>query len=210
MEINDIMAYIQRSPQTLEQIKEIMDYRNLRIKQAYYAKLAYQYDNQFKLKSSEICKTVREAGEFDRSFWKEALLNLDKQRRGTHNIALKGFRHMVNMGRIYGLPSIHKGRVLEEDEIYGYEGLDVRAKMTDSMLELMSVLENNVINMNVTHENNGYEKFSKVAEEMKQFNRTYKVKKSIVHDEDRNEDGGIEFDLSTVFDEVFKSPKEDL
>ena len=38
---------------------------------------------------------------------------------------------MVNMGRIYGLPSIHKGRVLEEDEIYGYEGLDVRAKMTD-------------------------------------------------------------------------------
>ena len=45
---------------------------------------------------------------------------------------------------------------------------------------------------------------------MKQFNRTYKVKKSIVHDEDRNEDGGIEFDLSTVFDEVFKSPKEDL
>ena len=55
MEINDIMAYIQRSPQTLEQIKEIMDYRNLRIKQAYYAKLAYQYDNQFRLKSSEIC-----------------------------------------------------------------------------------------------------------------------------------------------------------
>lgn len=210
MEINDIMAYIQRSPQTLEQIKKIMDYRNLRIKQAYYAKLSYQYDHQFDLKSSEICKAVRKAGEFERSFWKDALFSLDRQRRSTHNTALKGFRCMVNMGRIYGLPSIHKGRVLEEEEIDEYEGLDIRAKMTDSMLELMSVLENNVINMEVNQEGNGNEKINQVIDEMKKFNREYNVKKSIEHDEDITEDGGIEFDLSTIFDEVFKNLKEDL
>lgn len=210
MEINDIMVYIQKTPQTLEYIKRIMDYRNLRIKQAYYAKLSYQYDHQFQLKSSEVCKIVRNAGEFDRSFWKEASISLDKQRRATHNRALSGFSNMVNRGRIYGLPSIYKGRVLEEKEITGYTGLDVRAKMTDSMLELMSVLENSVINMESTKENIKYSDISQVAEQMKKFNRDYNVKKAIEHDEDITQDGGIEFDLSTAFEEIFKNLKEDL
>ena len=210
MEINDIIAYVKRSPDTLEQIKKIMDYRNLRIEQAYYAKLSYQYDHQFKLKSSEVCKLVRESGELARSIWKEESINLDKQRRKKHNKALEGFSNMVNKGRIYGLPSIYKGRVLDGDEIEGYTGLDIRAKMTDSMLELMNVLENSVINMELIHEGNEYEGVNQVVKDIKKFNRDYRVKKSIEHDEDITEDGGIEFELSTAFDEIFKNRKEEL
>lgn len=210
MEIKDIMTYVQRSPQTLEQIKRIMDYRNLRIKQAYYAKLSYQYDHQFQLKSSEVCKLVRNAGEFDRSFWKDASISLDKQRRATHNRALSGFSSMVNKGRIYGLPQIYKGRVLDEKEIAEYSGLDIRAQMTDGMFELINVLENNVININLNQEKSENNGISQVFVEMKSFNKEYRVKKSMEHDEDRSEDGGIEFDLSTIFDDIFKNGKENL
>lgn len=209
MEINDIEAYIKRSPQNLSQIKKIMDYRNLRIEQAYYAKLAYQYDNQFKLKSSEVCKLVRNSREFDRSCWKEQLITLDRRRRATHNRALAGFRSMVNNGRIYGLPSIYKGRVLEENEITGYDGLDIRAKMTDAMLELMNVIENSVI-IDIDKENDENNGIYQIAREIQKFNKEYSVKKSIEHDEDIKEDGGIEFDLSTVFDDIFLNKKEEL
>ena len=44
MEINDIKEYLRRDPNLLSAIKAIMDYRNLRTEQAYYAKLAYEYD----------------------------------------------------------------------------------------------------------------------------------------------------------------------
>lgn len=52
--------------------------------------------------------------------------------------------------------------------------------------------------------------FIKLQEKYKKFNKEYSVKKSIEHDEDTKEDGGIEFDLSTVFDDIFLNKKEEL
>ena len=56
-------------------------------------------------------------------------------------------------------------------------------------------------------ENNG---IYQIAREIQKFNKEYSVKKSIEHDEDTKEDGGIEFDLSTVFDDIFLNKKEEL
>ena len=44
--------------------------------------------------------------------------------------------------------------------------------------------------------------------EMKQFNKEYSVKTSMQKDEDRNKDGGIEFDLKTIFDNLFENGSE--
>ena len=43
MTIDDIRAYLEKSPRLLAEIKKVMDYRDLRTEQAYYAKLLNEY-----------------------------------------------------------------------------------------------------------------------------------------------------------------------
>lgn len=81
--------------------------------------------------------------------------------------------------------------------------------MTDAMLELMNVIENSVI-IDIDKENDENNGIYQIAREIQKFNKEYSVKKSIEHDEDTKEDGGIEFDLSTVFDDIFLNKKEEL
>lgn len=211
MEINDIREYLRREPDVLESIKNIMNYRNLRTEQAYYAKLAYEYDNQFKIGRNNVCKTVRQAGEFDRSFWKDRLYELDKNRRNTHNKALAGFTSMVNKGRLYGFPKIYTGKVLTADEIDKHGNPDIREKMTDVMFEMLFTIEDSVIEQE--HEKIQADKdILGLRKEMRAFNREYGVVQSMRKDEDRHEDGGIifEHDLSSIFDNIFENGKESL
>ena len=73
----------------------------------------------------------------------------------------------------------------------------------------MNVIENSVI-IDIDKENDENNGIYQIAREIQKFNKEYSVKKSIEHDEDTKEDGGIEFDLSTVFDDIFLNKKEEL
>lgn len=207
MEINDIKEYLRRDPNLLSAIKAIMDYRNLRTEQAYYAKLAYEYDHQFKL--PKVSKAIRSAGEFDRSFWKDRLVELDKRRRATHNKSLTGFARMVNTGRLYGFPKIYKGKVLTADQIENHQEPAIREQMTDAMFDMLFTIENAIIEQENEKESpKEAQLITDTRKEMQQFNREYSVKTSMQKDESRNKDGGIEFDLKTIFDNLFENGSE--
>lgn len=200
MTIDDIRAYLETSPRLLEEIKKIMDYRNLRTEQAYYAKLLNEYRiSQFSW-DERVSKIVRDAGELEVSWWKENAKDLDKARRGKHNAALMAFRDMVNTGKAAGLPELHDGKMLSLVEICNHQDPVTRAAVTDSMFDMLTTIENAVIQKE-PEQNEG---IKEIQRDMIRFNREYSVKQSMVRDEDRRKDGGIEFDLATIFDIFFE------
>ena len=209
MNIKNIKEYLRRNPNLLSAIKDIMDYRNLRTEQAYYAKLAYEYDHQFKL--SKVSKIVRNAGEFDRSFWKDRLIELDKRRRATHNKSLTGFSRLIKTGRLYGYPKIYSGKILEADQIENYQELETRAQMTDAMFDMLYTIENAIFEQEAIKDGTQEAKTVKeMQEEMQKFNREYDVITSMRKDEDKHEEGGIEFDLKTIYDNLFENGNQTL
>lgn len=171
----------------------MMKYRELRTEQVYYAHLAYEYDHVDIIKQ---CKLVRNAGNMDRMTWARKSENLDKNRRSTHNKALISFNSILRTGEMYNLPELYKGKKLTNEEIVGYLRAERREEITDSMFEFLNIIEDGVIENELSKENNG---IKEIQNEMKSFNRTYSVSKQILKDESRERDGGIEFDLSNVF-----------
>lgn len=202
MTIDDIRAYLEASPRLLEEIKKIMDYRNLRTEQVYYAKLLNEYRMMDYSWNERVSKTVRNAGEFEASWWREKTIDLDKARRGKHNGALMGFRDIVNTGKAAGLPSLYDGRMLSLAEICKHDDPVTRAAITDAMFDMLRTIEDAVIQ----REPEQNEEIKQVQRDMMKFNREYHVKKSMINDEDRRIDGGVEFDrdLETIFDSFFE------
>ena len=95
MDINLIKTYMETSPYILEDILNIMKYRNLRTEQSYYARLAYEYDH---VPISQQCKEVRNAGLLARGFWNTKSQRLDQERRNIHNKALISFNSIMRVG----------------------------------------------------------------------------------------------------------------
>lgn len=193
VDISTIKQYLQVDPRLLTDIYNMMKYRELRTEQVYYAHLAYEYDHVDIIKQ---CKLVRNAGNMDRMTWARKSENLDKNRRSTHNKALISFNSILRTGEMYNLPELYKGKKLTNEEIVGYLRAERREEITDSMFEFLNIIEDGVIENELSKENNG---IKEIQNEMKSFNRTYSVSKQILKDESRERDGGIEFDLSNVF-----------
>lgn len=198
MTIDDIRLYLEKSPSLLEDIKRIMDYRNLRTQQVYYARLLYEYRNYANL--IRVSKTVEYAGELDKGSWEIKCRELDKNRRDRHNKALVSFARMVRIGRANGLPEIFQGELLSDDAIYKHEdtyGMS-RERMTDAMFEMLFAIERGVLQQ----EN---ESIQEVQTNIGTFNETYHVKKPMLKDESTDKNGGIVFDrdLATIFDSFF-------
>lgn len=192
MDIDVIRTYIAADPSTLEYIKSMLEYRDLRTEQAYYSKLAYLYD--YKKFDRGIPKEVSEAGEFDRSYWKERIIALDKARRRTHNQALGAFDAFIRIGEKHHLDYIYIGDRLTAKEASAYERPEVRTQITDAMLQLLNSIEENVTPLNSD------DKLHDVKRNMNQFNRSYSVSESLSSDESKEEDGGIVFDLKNIID----------
>lgn len=202
MTIDDIRTYLEKSPRLLSEIKRVMDYRNLRTEQVYYTKLLNEYRLMEYSWNTRVSKIVREAGEFQASWWREKTIDLDKARRGKHNGALMAFADIINTGKACGLPELYSGKVLSLREICNHEDSVTREEMTDAMFDMLRTIEDAVIQQ----EPEQNEAIKGVQKEMTQFNRAYHVKQSMIKDEDRNIDGGVEFDrdLATVFDSFFE------
>lgn len=195
MEISLIKKHMEASPYILGDILNIMKYRNLRTEQAYYARLAYEYDH---VDFTKQCKEVRNAREFARGYWKTKSEQLDRDRRETHNKALISYNSILNVGKENGLPQLFSGKTLTNEEIVRYERAERREEITDSMFEMLYTIEEAAIEQ----ENSKVEEDIKnIKGEMRTFNKSYGVSKSILKDESRENDGGIEFDFSSLFEE---------
>ena len=112
------------------------------------------------------------------------------------------FLDIVNTGKACGLPELYDGRLLSLSEICKHEDPVTREAMTDAMFDILRTIENAVIQ----REPEQNETIKEVQREMTQFNRAYHVKQSMIKDEDRKIDGGVEFDrdLATIFDSFFE------
>ncbi len=194
MDINLIKTYMETSPYILEDILNIMKYRNLRTEQSYYARLAYEYDH---VPISQQCKEVRNAGLLARGFWNTKSQRLDQERRNIHNKALISFNSIMRVGEQNNLESLFNGKKLTNEEIVRYERAERREELTDTMFEMLYTIENSVISQEGTKAN---EYIGEIKSGMRTFNKSYNVAKSMTKDESREKDGGIEFDLSTLFD----------
>lgn len=195
MDIKLIQEYVKKDISVMDKIKKIMDYRNLRTEQAYYAKLSYEYDfgnwaNQ--------CKEVRNAGDFDRSYWGDRLQSLDRDRRNKHNSALIGFYEMQEIGRKFGLELLYNGEKLLPKDIVQYNYSERREEITDAMFELLHCIEESIIEINKDEIESENKLLVNLKHDINSFNKNYNVKKSILHDESNEKDGGIEFDLSNL------------
>lgn len=196
--IEDIRLYLEKNPSLLGDIKRMMDYRNLRTEQVFYAKLLYEYRNYDNL--FRVSKMVEQAREWDKGLWEDKNIQLDKNRRQYHNRALVSFARMVRIGRANELPEIFEGEVLTEDAIYKHEdpyGMS-RERMTDAMFEMLYSIERGVLQQES-------EAIQEIQSDMDKFNYQYHVQKSMRSDESIEVDGGVKFDrdLATIFDTVF-------
>lgn len=193
MDINLIKKYIATSPDILGDILNIMNYRNLRTEQIYYAKLAYEYDH---LDISKQCKEVRNAGELARGHWKYKAGRLDQDRREKHNKALISFNSILQVGKESGLESLFNGKTLTNEEIVRYERAERREAITDSMFEMLYIITDAIIDQ---ENNKTKDVLEKLQGDMRSFDRNYHVSKPILKDESTAKDGGVEFDLSSLF-----------
>ena len=134
MDINLIKTYMETSPYILEDILNIMKYRNLRTEQSYYARLAYEYDH---VPISQQCKEVRNAGLLARGFWNTKSQRLDQERRNIHNKALISFNSIMRVGEQNNLESLFNGKKLTNEEIVRYERAERREELTDTMFEML-------------------------------------------------------------------------
>ena len=75
--------------------------------------------------------------------------------------------------------------------------------MTDTMFDMLYTIENAIFKQEA-------KMITKTIKEMQEFNREFGVKTSMQKDEDKNEDGGIEFDLKTIYDNLFENGNQTL
>lgn len=76
--------------------------------------------------------------------------------------------------------------------------------MTDAMFEMLYAIEDKAI------ESEKEEIFPKITNEMEEFNNEYSIKKSLLSDESKEQDGGIEFELTSFFSKYFSENSEKL
>ncbi len=190
--IDTIKEYLNADPSLLSDLDNIYEYRKLRIEQTYYGHLASEYDHEDIMKQSKI---VRNAGYMQRMTWGTNVEKCESRRRKAHNRALTSFNSILRTGKLKELPQIYEGKTLTNEEIKNYLRAERREEITDSMFELLYIIENGIIEKEITNENKGLQD---LKYKMNQDNRTFGIYKTILKDESDEKDGGIEFDFSGV------------
>lgn len=114
----DAEDYKPEASVTIKRIMNLLEYRNIRVKQA-YTSMIYSGDNS---------GTTR-----------AMLADIDKSRREKHNLALTSLIGLVNFAKQYGMEPIYTGPLLSEQEIKEHKGTsqDVRMEMTDAFLKIL-------------------------------------------------------------------------
>lgn len=197
--LDAIQKYIKQDPYNMNRLKAMMDYRALRMEQAVLSTYANEY--KYKQWNSKF-KEVRNAGEFDHSWWQYRIQVLDVKRRDVHNDALLSMIRLLEFGDKNNLPSLYGGRRLEIADVLHYNTSkhDIRKEMTTGMFELLYNIQSSILKEN--------QKQSEVADIKQGLERDcdqYNVKTPILRDEsDHNKRNpgdldGIEFRFEQLF-----------
>ena len=146
-------------------IENMLKYRELRVEQAYISKM--------------------NMGNNSREF-REKAVELDKDRREKHNLALTSLKGLNEFAKKYNLEPIYEGRVLTDEQIDSHDKFtyDVREEMTDAFLKMLIELGN----FSIEKEVNSKEEIMKLQRRIDKTERKYGVKRELEHD-----DGDIEF-----------------
>lgn len=191
LDINLINEYLITDPSLLVDLKKMIDYRDLRIEEAYYAKLSLLYDTKLSQVRREYPPVVETATFFDRSLWEYKTRELDASRTKYHNTALKAFYNWTQAYTKHSnLTPLIEGKPLTPEEADEHDNYRTRKETTDAMFELLHTIECPSDRTKKYSSN-----LQSIQEGMYQFNAEHGVKKPILKDESKDDDGGIVFDL---------------
>ena len=152
-------------------VKAFLDYRNIRIKQAWYAKIS--------------------KGETSREYASRRS-ELDKERRLYHNAALTALLSFDRAAEVLDLPPIYTGKKLTKEQIESHDSgsLDARKEMTDWFFGLV----NEIYDYTPEREDLNKRKEEGFIESLQggvyKFDREYGVEEPI-----REDDGDVIFDI---------------
>ena len=150
-------------------VKSFFEYRNIRIKQAWYAMITKGENNR------QIAVERNE---------------LDSERRHLHNTALNSVLGFDKISKIFDLEPIYNGRKLTPEQIESHDtsSLDIRKEMTDWFFGLV----NEIYDYYPEKTKDNYNKENKFIESLKsdvyKFDREYGVQDPI-----REDDGDVIF-----------------
>ena len=158
---------------TIDRLKNLLSYRTLRTRQAYISKIS-NGDNSRKTR--------------------EMLVEIDKDRRDKHNLALSSFKGLNEFAKKYGLEPLYKGKMLTEEQIDSHDPstYDIRKDMTDAFLKILIELGNYSARENFK----GAKEIETVQDEIYRVERDYGVKGELKED-----DGDVVFEDEKFFPE---------
>ena len=178
-EQNRNMFYLVRelneNPNMLENVKKMMDYRDLRTKQSWLSNFYY---NSNKFNDGELkIQTLR-----------NEVSRLDRDRRKYHNSALASFYSLVNDMKQNGIPPIYKGRIMNpfDDKVNRYGDPNIRQEMTDGFLGMLySISETTIgdLGLEQGEYSEGVESFRKIVGQLRHQNNSYGVEEPLKEDE---------------------------
>ena len=175
-----LVRELEASPDKLENIEKMMQYRDHRTKQSwlsgfYYRSRGYR-DGDLKMQSLSL-----EIG------------RLDRERRNYHNQALASFYSFVNDMKSNGIPPIYSGRIMTpfDDKEKRYGDPNIRQEMTDAFLKMLyDVSETTIADLGIERGeySEGVKAFNQIKGELRHQDHSYKVDKPLIKD-----DGDITF-----------------
>lgn len=179
-EQNRNMFYLIRklnaNPDMLENVKKMMDYRDLRTKQSWLSNFYY---NSNKFNDGELkLQTLR-----------NEVYRLDRDRRKYHNNALASFYSLVNDMKKNGIPPLYKGKIMTpfDDKVNKYGDPNIRQEMTDGFLKMLySISETTIADLGIEQGeyDKGVDSFKKISGELRHQDHSYGVKEPLRNDDD--------------------------
>lgn len=160
--------YIPYADVTERRLTNLLNYRNIRTKQAFLSKLNFGNNTRK-----------------ERAMMSE----LDKDRREKHNLALTSLRGLVDFAKKHNLEPIYNGPMLSEEEIESHSSstYDTRMEMTDAFLKILSDLQ--TYTSEICSDKDVRNILNNISTQIHKSNRDYGVKKELTHD-----DGDIIFE----------------
>ena len=179
--VKSLVKALNMNPGLISNIKALMDYRDLRTKQAWLPNFIEELNSDPEASYLEIDRL------------RETVQKLDRDRRSYHNKALGNFYGMVNYMRDRGMKYYYRGKLMDPGkESNKYCDPNIRQEMTDFFLNsLYEIEEMNLADLQTEYGEQfpqGVESLKKIRGDLAKSSRDYGVKTPI-----REDDGDIEF-----------------
>ena len=177
-----LVRELNESPDMLKNIKNLMDYRDLRKKQSWLS--------NFYFRTTQMCD-----GELKLQSLRHEVSKLDRDRRNYHNRALASFYSLVNDMKAKGIPPIYTGRLMSpyDDKVKRYGDPNIRQEMTDAFLGILyDISETTIEDLKIENGeySEGVQTFRSIARDLQRQDSSYGVKKPLTKDECKDD---IEF-----------------